>query len=211
MDYKWFLFSFKGRITPFRYGCALFASVICCLVFMSILAWAVAAMFGAGVKSVDISPTDIFGIPPSPPFGASFDNAGPASTTVSLLFYATATPVFAVSMWVLAATSIKRLHDRDRSGWWMVAFLVVPALLGSLGGRLDESYAADILKLIAFVLNIWGLVELIFRRGTIGPNRFGPDPLAPIDTRPHWEQQSEIEMVPHKAGPPPVWYVKRSA
>jgi hypothetical protein len=26
--------------------------------------------------------------------------------------------------------------------------------------------------------------------------------------RPRWEQQSEIEMVPRKAGPPPVWRVK---
>jgi hypothetical protein len=40
---------------------------------------------------------------------------------------------------------------------------------------------------------------------------FGADPLTPPpprDTRPPWDQQSEIEMVPHKAGPPPVWRVK---
>ena len=34
-------------------------------------------------------------------------------------------------------------------------------------------------------------------------------PSQPVDTRPRWEQQSEIEMVPHEAGPPPVWHVKR--
>jgi hypothetical protein len=40
---------------------------------------------------------------------------------------------------------------------------------------------------------------------------FGADPLTPPpprDTRPPWDQQSEIKMVPHKAGPPPVWRVK---
>jgi hypothetical protein len=36
-------------------------------------------------------------------------------------------------------------------------------------------------------------------RGTRGTNRFGADPLAPRDTRPDWDQQSEIEMVPSKA------------
>jgi hypothetical protein len=42
------------------------------------------------------------------------------------------------------------------------------------------------------------------RKGSTGTNRFGPDPLAPIDTRPAWDQQSEIEMVPLEAGPPQV-------
>ena len=56
--------------------------------------------------------------------------------------------------------------------------------------------------LVAFVFLIWGFVEMYFLKGSRKTNRFGPDPLAPIDTRPRWEQQSEIEMVPHKAGPP---------
>jgi uncharacterized membrane protein YhaH (DUF805 family) len=34
-----------------------------------------------------------------------------------------------------------------------------------------------VLGLAAFVVSIWGLVELGFLRGTSGPNRFGPDPL----------------------------------
>ena len=48
-------------------------------------------------------------------------------------------------------------------------------------------------------------------KGSRKTNRFGADPLTPKpkpDTRPPWDQQSEIEMVPHKAGPPPVWRVK---
>lgn len=52
------------------------------------------------------------------------------------------------------AVSVKRCHDRDKSGWWLL-FGLVP-LIGSI------------------VL----LIELGFRRGTPGPNRFGPDPLA---------------------------------
>ena len=67
------------------------------------------------------------------------------------------------------------------------------------------------LGLAAFVLCIWGFVEMYCLKGSRKTNRFGPDPLQPVDTRPRWEQQSEIEMVPHKAGPPPVWHVKRGA
>ena len=63
------------------------------------------------------------------------------------------------------------------------------------------------------VLCIWGFVEMYCLKGTRKTNRFGPNPLAPPrhDTRPRWDQQSEIEMVPHKAGPPPVWHVKPGA
>jgi len=47
---------------------------------------------------------------------------------------------------------IKRWHDRDKSGWWMLIVLI--PLVGA----------------------IWFLVELGFLPGTSGPNRFGPPP-----------------------------------
>jgi uncharacterized membrane protein YhaH (DUF805 family) len=49
--------------------------------------------------------------------------------------------------------SIRRLHDIDRGGWWLlIAFTVIGLIL----------------------LLVWDC-----RKGTDGPNRFGPDPLAP--------------------------------
>jgi len=45
---------------------------------------------------------------------------------------------------------IKRFHDRDKSGWWV--------LIG----------------LIPIIGAIWLLIELGFLKGTPGPNRFGP-------------------------------------
>ena len=51
------------------------------------------------------------------------------------------------------AISIRRLHDLDRSGWWYL--LVFVPLVGGI------------------ILLIWNCM-----RGTVGPNRFGPDPLA---------------------------------
>lgn len=62
--------------------------------------------------------------------------------------------VTVVTLWVSLAADVKRFHDRDKSGWW-VLILVVPA--------------------IGFV---WYLIECGFLRGTTGPNRFGADPLA---------------------------------
>src|ERR1700686_4130760 len=90
MDNSWtrnqFLFSFQGRINRARYWYALFASMISCLVFLILLAVALGAIFGAGVKSVDLNTFGVFNDSPSLPFKANFNGAGPASP-VSLLFY----------------------------------------------------------------------------------------------------------------------------
>jgi uncharacterized membrane protein YhaH (DUF805 family) len=54
-------------------------------------------------------------------------------------------------LWPAIATSVKRWHDRDKSGWWvLVNFIPVLGLL-------------------------WVLVENGMLRGTVGPNRFGED------------------------------------
>ena len=120
-------------------------------------------------------------------------------------------------LWVYGATSIKRLHDRDRSGWWLVPFVVFPGLFGRFGDRLGDlpggSYAVTLLGLAAFVLYIWAFVEMYFLRGSSRTNRFGADPLTKVQTRPRsglasglhsasaWDQQSEIEFVPHSGWP----------
>ena len=57
-------------------------------------------------------------------------------------------------LWPSICLYAKRWHDRGKSGWWSLIIFV--PIIGS----------------------IWFLVELGFLRGTDGPNRFGPDPLA---------------------------------
>ena len=59
-----------------------------------------------------------------------------------------------IFLWPSLAVYAKRWHDRDKSGWWSL-ILFVP--------------------IIGF---IWFLIECGFLRGTEGPNRFGPDPIA---------------------------------
>jgi uncharacterized membrane protein YhaH (DUF805 family) len=134
------------------------------------------------------------------------------SALPQLIIKTTGTALF---VWVYLATSVKRLHDRDKSAWWMIPFFVIPGLFNQFSDRLpDDSYAIMGLGLIAFVLCTWGFIELLFLKGSRKTNRFGANPLEPPpsrDTRPRWDQQSEIETVPHKAGPPPVWRVNRGA
>jgi uncharacterized membrane protein YhaH (DUF805 family) len=52
------------------------------------------------------------------------------------------------------AVSVRRLHDIDRSGWWILLGLI--PLIGTI------------------VLIVWWV-----QRGTPGPNRFGPNPANP--------------------------------
>jgi uncharacterized membrane protein YhaH (DUF805 family) len=99
---------------------------------------------------------------------------------------------FVVNLAVLIASiavCIKRLHDRDRSGWWLLLFYVGPVAVALIGGfffwaaadtvgmSAEWSYLGLRLCLLGGIaLAIWGFVEIGCRRGTAGYNRFGPDP-----------------------------------
>lgn len=51
------------------------------------------------------------------------------------------------------AIQVKRWHDRNKSGWWVI------------------------INAIPYLGTIWAIIELGFLKGTFGPNRFGDDPL----------------------------------
>ena len=76
----------------------------------------------------------------------------------------------------------ERLHDRNKSAWWLVVFYGLPAVLGQLAKAAWFAGAAGtvfhyILALAGFALTIWGFVEIGCLRGTTGSNTYGPDPL----------------------------------
>jgi len=194
VDWNWFVFSFKGRIRRTKYW----------LATLVILGWMILALLLlAGISAAfgirhDLS-IDLFGIAAS----VELDHDASASTA-SWFPWLITLPMTAGFAWCFAAASIKRLHDRNRSGLWILPLIVAPGLFGHFEKRPANSYVVAVLGLVMSVLYIWGLIELYCRRGTRGPNRFGPDPLEPIDTRPGWDQMSEIEFVPHRASPPRV-------
>lgn len=85
-------------------------------------------------------------------------------------------------MWIGFAVAVRRLHDRDKTGWWTIPFLLIPGLLNGIvqaerptDGRIDGAQA--LLALIALGLAAWGFVEIGCAPGTSGSNRFGSDPL----------------------------------
>lgn len=76
------------------------------------------------------------------------------------------------------AVGIKRLHDRDKSGWWLLLFYLVPYLLlgfGRIAG--PERMLGVALAVASAAISIWTIVELGCWRGTVGSNQYGPDPL----------------------------------
>src|SRR5713226_1253675 len=57
------------------------------------------------------------------------------------------------SLWIGLVVTVKRWHDRNKSGRWVL------------------------LNLVPAVGWLWTLIECGFLKGTTGPNRFGQDPL----------------------------------
>jgi len=74
---------------------------------------------------------------------------GPVTSIVLLLFGILVT-------WISIAVGIKRFHDRNKTGVWILIIFV--PLIGGL----------------------WYLIECGFLRGTPGSNNYGPDPLAAL-------------------------------
>ncbi|MES2196789.1 MAG: DUF805 domain-containing protein [Pseudomonadota bacterium] len=96
-------------------------------------------------------------------------------------------------LWINIATTAKRLHDRNRSGWWAVAVFLVNlfsymyySLFIGLYFGVDISIGKELLLVMLAValplLQTWVVIELFFLMGTDGRNRFGPDPLSQIAT-----------------------------
>ena len=79
------------------------------------------------------------------------------------------------------AVAVKRLHDRNKRGWWVLLFALAPIMLASIVSAFDEeldpilNYAA---WAIVLVLALWALLEFGLMPGTAGLNRYGPDPFA---------------------------------
>ena len=207
MDYAWFLFDFVGRINRARFWLAVLI-IACWMLFLSALAVVSAKFFGSGaVHEFGFDTSDIFRMIHPAAYPSAFETvriSNPASADyfIPLSFYAIGTPLF---LWVYFATSIKRLHDRNKSAWWMIPFFIIPGLFDQFNDRLPDTYPFLALSLAAATLWLWGVIEMCVLKGTAGPNRYGADPVAQrvpqerARTTPHRDQQNELEFVPHNA------------
>jgi uncharacterized membrane protein YhaH (DUF805 family) len=87
------------------------------------------------------------------------------------------------------AVGVKRLHDRNKSGWYLLLFYLVPSMLVVIGVLIgafveDSTIIATVLGLLAFAIAVWAFIEMGCLRGTIGINQYGPDPVAPATIPP---------------------------
>ena len=95
------------------------------------------------------------------------------ATLVTLLILAASVPIV-----------VKRLQDRNKSPHyaWLLYAPSLLSIFGDLAGVLGTADAPNVLGTALGVMNLavglWFLIELGFLRGSVGPNRFGPDPLA---------------------------------
>ena len=76
--------------------------------------------------------------------------------------------------------SVRRLHDRGFSGWWIGASMILGGVSNAIDGQMPDSPANIVLGIVSIVLSITILVMLILR-GTSGPNKYGEDPLGYVD------------------------------
>ena len=218
MDWVWYLFGFDGRINRAKAWLAL-PVIVGSMLLLAMLMLIIEQMFGNPVKSIKFNVNDIFGIVDPAVVRAAITRlregkeASPAHLVLSF-FHAAGTLIFS---WAYLATSVKRLHDRDKSGWWAIPYFVIPGLYSQFQDRLPDSYLILPFSVAALLLMLAGFIELYFLRGTRWPNRFGPNPLPKTQNRPRttsatrWDQTNAIEFVPHQASPPAGTHVKRGA
>lgn len=158
MDWTNILFSFGGRLNRGKYWLVVLVNVIVWLAFV------IVTVTIGGLDSLD-GMGSLEGMDSLYVFGG-------ADAVVALLGVA----AIVFSFWTGFATAIKRLHDREKSGWWILVFWVLPGVLNAA-----SAFVADIpaiaLAIASVGISIWGFVEIACLKGTAGPNAYGPDPL----------------------------------
>jgi uncharacterized membrane protein YhaH (DUF805 family) len=152
MDWTTLFFSFKGRINRGKYWLAV---LIYMAVWTSFIAISLIWLGGLDIDNL-------------------LRFAGAA-----LLIWLIGFILLVAGTWSGLAVGVKRLHDRDKSGWWILLFWLGPGFLSGSQMVTPDLGGGLILSLAATAIAIWAFVELGCLPGTPGPNRYGPDPLGP--------------------------------
>ena len=165
MDLKWLLFSFRGRIQRLYFWVTILVVEFVTGMLYTTIQF-VAQFHGMGEFNPDIK---------------QFEPTGPLLIALFV--------VVSVNLWIIFTLKVKRLHDRDRTGWWLAvmypAFFVVVGFAGAAlatlmqpEGEREPLNTIGVFAVIATAgLMLWLFVEIGCLRGTKGPNRYGPDPL----------------------------------
>lgn len=103
-----------------------------------------------------------------------------ATSGLGFILYGLVMIVWLILIVPILALSVRRLHDIDRSGWWLLLFFLVPAIssalitLSFLTPHDPNIFLMALGFLLCPVAAIWGFVWMC-TAGTEGPNEYGPD------------------------------------
>ena len=182
-----YLFGFSGRINRAKQWAVLLVG----LVFGIVISFAFSATIGGaalmGVLQGSLTVPQLVGTPQA------------------RLFFEIVAVLYLLGLYIGLAVATKRLHDRNRSAWWLLIFIVLPFLLNIpalMAMPAQMAHVGEVMRAArehlppppmvepplvvicrgaATLLSLWAFVELYCLRGTVGDNRYGPDPLAGRD------------------------------
>jgi|GEM_PF-399153 len=94
------------------------------------------------------------------------------------------------------AVTTRRLHDREKSAWWLIPFWALPQLNsrlvpGGLFAHTSHRWFEHPVTLIGLGLGFWAFLELFCFAGSIGENDYGRDPLPRPVINPFSEEQTQ--------------------
>ena len=197
MNWTWYLFGFKGRINCAKLWLAL-AIQLCWAFSQAFLVVVLDAILTGSTELSNSGLAYMFELLGSRAHSPLSPDRLPAMVLDAIMTL--------VTWWVFLATSIKRLHDRNKNGWWLLPYGAAPFLhlytfRWSLGWTIAPTISngtmsfawlsVSLVSLLVYVLALSGFVDMYWMSGTDGPNRFGPDPLRTIPSGPTGEIQTE--------------------
>jgi uncharacterized membrane protein YhaH (DUF805 family) len=125
-------------------------------------------MFWLGIVAITVIGLPVIGV-------AAYLGGGTAGAIANLFF-----------LWCGFALSAKRAQDRGKHYLFIAAYFALLAFVTNLSasqtkmmGRMaaEPSPLLIVVSLLFLAYVIFLFIELGLRRGTVGPNRYGPDPL----------------------------------
>ncbi|MDB5693339.1 MAG: hypothetical protein JWO81_2402 [Alphaproteobacteria bacterium] len=78
------------------------------------------------------------------------------------------------------AVGVRRLHDTDRSGWWLGGYIILAVVSNVLRTTTGSAGLGMVLSIATLIYAI-ALLVFMCLDGTRGPNKYGADPKGGVD------------------------------
>ncbi len=180
-----YLFGFSGRINRAKQWAVLLVSLVHYIILLCAFSFTVGFVTIGALVRKETTAAAVIATPQAHLFGIIF------------------CVLAVIGLYIGLAVMIKRLHDRNKSAWWVLVFALLPLVLNIpvfMDIPVQMAHFAAVMKAVqahqppppqpvqspllillrgaASIISLWAFVELYCLRGTVGENRYGPDPLA---------------------------------